>query len=90
MSSQMQRYAVIILLALPLSLFRIYLTWTQGLAIITVLKAGFLGSARYGNGIVVARLADGSWSAPSAIGLGGAGFGGQIGFELTGMQNLPF
>ena len=55
----------------------------QGLAIITVLKAGFLGSGRYGNGIVVARLADGTWSAPSAIGLGGAGFGGQIGFELT-------
>jgi SH3 domain-containing YSC84-like protein 1 len=48
-----------------------------------VLKAGFLGSGRYGNGIVVARLADGTWSAPSAIGLGGAGFGGQIGFELT-------
>jgi lipid-binding SYLF domain-containing protein len=55
----------------------------QGLAILTVIKAGFLGSARYGNGIVVARLADGSWSAPSAIGTGGAGFGGQIGFELT-------
>jgi hypothetical protein len=32
---------------------------------------------------VVARLADGSWSAPSAIGTVGAGFGGQIGFELT-------
>lgn len=31
----------------------------------------------------MARLADGSWSAPSAIGTGGAGFGGQIGFELT-------
>ena len=55
----------------------------QGLAIITVLKAGFLGSARYGNGIAVARLADGTWSAPSAIGLVGTGFGGQIGFELT-------
>jgi lipid-binding SYLF domain-containing protein len=49
----------------------------------TVIKAGFLGSGRYGNGVVVARLADGSWSAPSAIALGGAGFGGQIGFELT-------
>jgi len=55
----------------------------KGLAILTVIKAGFLGSARYGNGVVVARLADGSWSAPSAIGTGGAGFGGQIGFELT-------
>ncbi len=32
---------------------------------------------------MVARLADGSWSAPSAVGTAGAGFGGQIGFELT-------
>lgn len=55
----------------------------QGLAILTVLKAGFLGSARFGSGIVVARLSDGSWSAPSAIATAGAGFGGQIGFELT-------
>ena len=38
---------------------------------------------RGGSGVVVARLADGSWSAPSAIGSVGAGFGGQIGFELT-------
>ena len=56
---------------------------TQGLAIITVLKAGFLGSGRFGSGVVVARLTDGSWSAPSAIMVGGGGFGGQIGFELT-------
>lgn len=48
-----------------------------------MLKAGFLGSARFGSGVVVARLADGSWSAPSAIATAGAGFGGQIGFELT-------
>ncbi|KAH8704993.1 hypothetical protein BGW36DRAFT_434645 [Talaromyces proteolyticus] len=54
-----------------------------GLAILSVLKAGFLGSGRFGSGIVVARLADGSWSAPSAIATAGAGFGGQIGFELT-------
>lgn len=32
---------------------------------------------------MVARLADGSWSAPSAIATVGGGFGGQIGFELT-------
>jgi len=42
-----------------------------------------LGSARFGSGLVVARLSDGTWSAPSAIATGGAGFGGQIGFELT-------
>ena len=55
----------------------------KGLAILTVLKAGFLGSGRFGSGLVVARLPDGTWSAPSAIGTIGAGFGGQIGFELT-------
>ncbi|KAF1813333.1 DUF500-domain-containing protein [Eremomyces bilateralis CBS 781.70] len=55
----------------------------KGLAVLTVIKAGFLGSARFGSGVVVARLADGSWSAPSAIATAGGGFGGQIGFELT-------
>ncbi|KAJ5189363.1 hypothetical protein N7491_005697 [Penicillium cf. griseofulvum] len=55
----------------------------KGLAVLTVLKAGFLGSGRFGSGIVVARLGDGTWSAPSAIATAGAGIGGQIGFELT-------
>ncbi|KAK6441664.1 hypothetical protein LTR95_002111 [Oleoguttula sp. CCFEE 5521] len=55
----------------------------KGLCVLTVFKAGFLGSGRFGSGVVVARLGDGSWSAPSAIGTAGAGFGGQIGFELT-------
>lgn len=31
----------------------------------------------------MARLPDGGWSAPSAIGLGGFGIGGLVGFELT-------
>ena len=48
-----------------------------------MLKAGFLGSGRFGSGIVIARLSDNTWSAPSAIATGGGGFGGQIGFELT-------
>lgn len=55
----------------------------KGLAILTVFKAGFVGTARFGSGVVVARLADGSWSAPSAIGTIGGGVGGQVGFELT-------
>ncbi|CAO3657331.1 unnamed protein product [Mucor hiemalis] len=55
----------------------------QGLAIYTVLKAGFLFSGRAGSGIVIARLPEGNWSAPSAIGTGGIGAGGQIGAELT-------
>ncbi|KAG0230958.1 hypothetical protein BGX31_005693 [Mortierella sp. GBA43] len=59
------------------------LSSAQGLAIFTVVKAGFLFSGRAGSGIVIARLEDGSWSAPSAIGTGGMGFGGQIGAEIT-------
>ncbi|KAG0348999.1 hypothetical protein BG004_002857 [Podila humilis] len=59
------------------------LSKAKGLAIFTVIKAGFLFSGRAGSGLVVARLDDGSWSAPSAIGTGGMGFGGQIGAELT-------
>jgi SH3 domain-containing YSC84-like protein 1 len=54
----------------------------KGLAILTVTKAGFIVSARGGTGIVVARVAKG-WSAPSAIGTGGAGFGLQIGAQVS-------
>ena len=55
----------------------------KGLAIITVLKAGFLFSGRAGSGVIVARLKDGTWSAPSAIAMAGAGAGGMVGLELT-------
>jgi len=55
----------------------------KGFAIFTVFKAGFLFSARAGSGIVVARLPDGSWSAPSAIGTAGLGVGTQAGAEMT-------
>ena len=49
----------------------------------TVAKAGFLFSGRIGFGLVVARLKNGSWSAPSAIGTASFGAGLQIGAELT-------
>ena len=49
----------------------------------TVFKTAFLASLRAGSGLVVARLEDGSWSAPSFVTLGGAGFGGQLGIELA-------
>ena len=54
----------------------------RGLAIMTVIKAGFGISGRGGSGVVVARITNG-WSGPSAIGTGGAGFGFQIGAEVT-------
>jgi SH3 domain-containing YSC84-like protein 1 len=54
----------------------------KGLAILTVLKAGFIFSGRGGSGVVVARTGKG-WSGPSAIATGGAGFGLQIGAQVT-------
>ena len=54
----------------------------KGLTILTVMKAGFIFSGRVGKGIVVARTKNG-WSGPSAIGTGGAGFGFQIGAQVT-------
>ena len=54
----------------------------RGLAIMTVIKAGFGISGRGGTGVVVARTGHG-WSGPSAIGTGGAGFGLQIGAQVT-------
>ena len=54
----------------------------RGLAILTVTKAGFIGSARGGTGVVVARTQKG-WSGPSAIGTGGLGIGFQAGVEVS-------
>ncbi|XP_075057618.1 SH3 domain-containing YSC84-like protein 1 [Mixophyes fleayi] len=55
----------------------------QGLAILSVIKAGFLVTARGGSGIVLARLEGGRWSAPSAIGIAGLGGGFEIGIEVS-------
>lgn len=54
-----------------------------GIAIFTVVKAGFFWSGRVGSGLVVAKLEDGSWSPPSCINIGGVGFGPQIGADVT-------
>ena len=55
----------------------------QGLAIFTSFKVGAVSSIRFGSGLIIARLPTGGWSAPSAMGTGGIGFGTQIGIELT-------
>ncbi|KAJ3016138.1 UNVERIFIED_CONTAM: hypothetical protein HDU68_012394 [Siphonaria sp. JEL0065] len=55
----------------------------KGVAVLTIVKAGFIWSGRAGAGLVVAKLPDGRWSAPSAIAAGGAGVGAQIGAEVT-------
>ncbi|KAH9851505.1 DUF500-domain-containing protein [Lenzites betulinus] len=55
----------------------------RGLAIFQVVKAGFVFSGKAGSGIVIARMPDGSWSAPSCIATGGVGWGLQIGADIT-------
>jgi lipid-binding SYLF domain-containing protein len=55
---------------------------SKGLAIMTVLKAGFIFSGKGGQGVVVARTGHG-WSGPSFIATGGAGWGLQIGAQVT-------
>jgi lipid-binding SYLF domain-containing protein len=54
----------------------------KGLAIITVVKVGFGISGKGGQGVVVARTGRG-WSGPSFVGTGGAGWGPQIGAQVT-------
>src|ERR1700730_18171868 len=54
----------------------------KGLAIISVVKAGFIFSGKAGEGVVIARTRHG-WSGPSFTGTGGAGWGLQIGAEVT-------
>lgn len=61
----------------------VHLTLKKGLVICSVFKVGFLGSTRFGSGLIVCRLPNGGWSAPSAISLGGLGAGGQFGMEFT-------
>lgn len=54
----------------------------RGLAIISVVKAGLIFSGKAGDGVVIARTGHG-WSGPSFIRTGGAGWGPQIGAQVT-------
>jgi lipid-binding SYLF domain-containing protein len=54
----------------------------KGLAILTVVKVGLGLSGKGGQGVVVARTGDG-WSGPSFVGTGGAGWGPQIGAQIS-------
>jgi len=54
----------------------------RGLAILSVVKIGFGISGKGGQGVVVARTGSG-WSGPSFMGTGGAGWGAQIGAQIT-------
>lgn len=73
-----ERFEAIPESAIPPSVMRA----ARGLAILTVTKAGFIGSVSGGTGIVIART-DTGWSGPSAIGTGGLGVGFQAGAEVS-------
>ncbi|CAK8995620.1 SH3 domain-containing protein PJ696.02, partial [Durusdinium trenchii] len=59
------------------------LRMAKGVAFLQVWKMGFMFSARVASGIVVGRDRQGSWTAPSAIGLAGLGWGAQLGGEVS-------
>jgi len=54
----------------------------KGLAILTVVKIGLGLSGKGGQGVVVARTGRG-WSGPAFVGTGGAGWGPQIGAQIS-------
>lgn len=56
----------------------------KGIATLTIVKGGFgLFGAEFGSGLVVARLSNGRWSAPSAIGAAGLSWGALIGAQVS-------
>lgn len=56
----------------------------HGVALLTIVKAGFLGCFQGGGGLVVAKdQTSGQWSAPCAVGCMGASFGAQVGGEIN-------
>lgn len=46
-------------------------------------KGGFIFGGQYGNGVLLARMEDGSWSYPAFYTMEGGSFGLQIGLEST-------
>ncbi|KAI9353184.1 hypothetical protein BD770DRAFT_141571 [Pilaira anomala] len=54
----------------------------RGIVFIRLYHVGFGFSAKGGTGIVIGRLPDGSWSAPSGVSIASIGFGHQAGGEI--------
>lgn len=51
-------------------------------------KGGFIFGGQYGNGVLLSRMTDGSWSYPAFYTLEGGSFGLQIGLESTAVLFL--
>lgn len=60
------------------------LTDAYGVAVIPAMtKVGFFAGGRYGKGVLVVRQADGNWSNPAFIKMGGGSLGWQFGAQST-------
>ncbi|MBA4357562.1 MAG: lipid-binding SYLF domain-containing protein [Humidesulfovibrio sp.] len=60
----------------------VYLKNAKGVLVLpSVIKAGFIYGGQGGNGVLLARAADGAWSAPAFYTLGGGSIGLQIGVQ---------
>ncbi|KAI9024847.1 SH3 domain-containing YSC84-like protein 1 [Hyaloraphidium curvatum] len=55
----------------------------KAIAVLHIVKVAWGFSGRAGSGVIVAKLPDGTWSAPCAIGMAGAGWGAQVGVAVT-------
>jgi lipid-binding SYLF domain-containing protein len=63
---------------------RALLQEAKGIAVIPHVVKGALGvGGRWGKGVVASRTAEGTWSAPAFVSIGGASYGFQIGVEAT-------
>ena len=55
----------------------------KGIILLSVVEAGFVFSGNVGAGVVIAHNYEtNEWSPPSALGLGGVGFGFMVGAEV--------
>ncbi|KAI8968488.1 hypothetical protein BDF20DRAFT_981686 [Mycotypha africana] len=54
----------------------------HGIVFIRLYRVGLMLSAKSGSGIIIARLPDGRWSAPSGVSMSSLGFGHQAGGEI--------
>ena len=54
----------------------------KGLVLLSVIEAGFIFSGSVGTGVILTQNDMGEWSAPSALGLTGVGFGVLAGAEV--------
>jgi lipid-binding SYLF domain-containing protein len=69
-----------------LARFTGYMQGARGIVVLpSVVKAGFVGAAEVGNGVLLARGGDGTWSDPAFYTLGAASVGLQMGIQNTEM-----